>query len=235
LNNHASILAERVYAPWGDFEEQLRLHKRPLFSLENKIPLYEFDLLGFSLPYELNYTNVLTVLDLGRIPFLSSARELKYPIVIGGGPAVFNPEPIAPIFDLFLVGDGEEAFIEIIEKLLLLKRELNEKKTLLKELSKIKGVYVPSLYETFPTPESSLQAVRPIDGAPAKIKKRIFYGFNKSSFPEKIVVPNIQAVFDRVAVEVARGCPQKCRFCQALNIYIFLTESRVLLLSFRIS
>jgi radical SAM family uncharacterized protein/radical SAM-linked protein len=219
LNNHTSILAERVYAPWGDFEEQLRLHQRPLFSLENRIPLYEFDLLGFSLPYELNYTNVLTILDLGRIPLLSAARDLKYPFVIGGGPAVFNPEPIAPIFDLFLVGDGEESFIEIIEKLLLLKKELNEKKKLLKELSKIKGVYVPSLYETFQAPETSLLAVRPMDGAPAKIKKRIFYGFNKSSFPEKIVVPNIQAVFDRVAVEVARGCPQKCRFCQALNIY----------------
>jgi len=219
LNNHPSILAERVYAPWVDFEQQLRVHKKSLFSLENKIPLYEFDILGFSLLYELNYSNILTILDLGQIPLLSSDRELKFPLVIGGGPAVFNPEPVAPIFDLFLAGDGEEAFIEIIEKFILLRGKLKERKALLKELSKIKGVYVPSLYETFQPPESHLLALKPNDGAPAKIEKRIFCGFNKSSFPEEIVVPNIQAVFDRVAVEVARGCPQKCRFCQALNIY----------------
>jgi radical SAM family uncharacterized protein/radical SAM-linked protein len=219
LNNHSSILAERVYAPWIDFEQQLRLHQRPLFSLENKIPLHDFDFLGFSLLYELNYTNILTILDLCQIPLLSSERNLKFPLVIGGGPGVFNPEPIASIFDLFLVGDGEEAFIEIIEKFLLLRKEQKDKEMLLQELSRIKGVYVPSLYEPFQPQESNLLAVRPIYGAPAKIEKRTFDGFNQSSFPEKIVVPNIQAVFDRVAVEVARGCPQKCRFCQALNIY----------------
>jgi len=219
LNNHPSILAERVYTPWVDFEQKLRLHKWPLFSLENRIPLYEFDFLGFSLLYELNYSNILTILDLGQIPFHSSERALKLPLVVGGGPAVFNPEPLAPIFDLFLAGDGEEAFIEIIERFIPLKEEVSDKEVLLKELSKIKGVYVPSFYETFQPPESDLLAVTPIDGAPSKIEKRLFSGFSKSNFPEKIVVPNIQAVFDRVAVEVARGCPQKCRFCQALNIY----------------
>ncbi len=219
LNSHSSILAERVYAPWVDFEQQLRLHHRPLFSLENKIPLYEFDMLGFSLLYELNYSNVLTVLNLGRIPLLSSERSLKYPLVIGGGPAAFNPEPIAPLFDMFLVGDGEEAFIEIIEEFMVLKQELNEKKALLEELSKIKGVYVPSLYEAFRPQESPLLAVRPIVDAPAEIEKRVFNRFSQSPFPEKIIVPDIKTVFDRAAVEVARGCPQKCRFCQALSIY----------------
>ena len=219
LNNHPAILAERVYAPWTDFEQQLRAHQRPLSSLENKIPLDKFDLLGFSLSYELNYTNILTILDLGQIPLLSSERGLKFPLVIGGGPAVFNPEPIAQIFDLFLIGDGEEGFIEIVEKFMVIRGKQKEKEVVLKELSKIKGVYIPSLYETFQPPESHLLAVRPKDGAPARIEKRIFYGFNKASFPEKVVVPNIQAIFNRVAMEVARGCPQKCRFCQALNVY----------------
>ena len=116
LNDNPSILAERVFAPWIDFEQKLRSRKIPLYSLENKIPLAQFDILGFSLLYELNYSNILTILDLGHIPLFSSERDMKYPLVIAGGPSVFNPEPVADIFDLFLVGDGEEAFLEIIEK-----------------------------------------------------------------------------------------------------------------------
>jgi len=219
LNSYPSILAERVYAPWVDLEQKLRSQNRPLFSLENKIPLYKFDILGFSLLYELNYSNILTILDLGQIPLLSSERDLRFPLVIAGGPAVFNPEPVADIFDLFLAGDGEEAFIEIIEKFMLLKGELGEKEAILKELSKIKGVYVPSLYETFRPFKSYLFAVKPNKEAPSKIEKRVFFDFNQTPFPENIVVPNIQTVFDRVGIEVARGCPQKCRFCQASNLY----------------
>jgi len=219
LNNHPHILAERVYAPWIDFEEELRSKRLPLFSLENKIPLYEFDLIGFSLLYELNYSNILTILELGQIPLLSSERDLKFPLVIGGGPAVFNPEPVASIFDLFSVGDGEESFIEIIEKFIFLKKELKEKEAVLREMTKIKGVYVPSLYKTFQPSKSSLLAVKPADGAPAKIQKRILFDLKKTSFPENVVVPSIKTVFDRVSVEIARGCPQKCRFCQAASIY----------------
>ncbi len=219
LNNHPLFLAERVYAPWIDFEQRLRSQKIPLFSLENKIPLYEFDVLGFSLLYELNYSNILTILDLGQIPFLSEERSFKNPLVMAGGPAVFNPEPAANIFDLFLVGDGEEAFIEIVENFIRLKNELKDKEAILKELAKIKGVYVPSLYTPYRQPKSSLSAVRPTRDLPEKIKKRILFPFHRAPFPEKIVVPNVKVVFDRVAVEVERGCPQKCRFCQASNIY----------------
>lgn len=219
LNDHPDILAERVFAPWKDFEQKLRGSNIPLYSLENKIPLFQFDLLGFSLLYELNYSNILTILDLGHVPFLSSQRTLEFPLVIAGGPAAFNPEPLASIFDLFLVGDGEEAFLEIIERFMELKKDFKEKTEVLRELAKIKGVYVPFFYLPYSQPKSFLLAVKPTEGAPAKIEKRVLFSFHRSPFPEKIVVPNIQIVFDRVAVEVARGCPQKCRFCQATSLY----------------
>lgn len=219
LNMKSSILAERVFAPWMDCENELRKRDIPLISIENKIPLNKFDILGFSLLYELNYSNILTILDLGRIPILSSKRDLNFPLVIAGGPAVFNPEPVADIFDLFLVGDGEEAFLEIIEKFKILKAELKEKDAVLKEMAKIKGVYVPSLYTAYKPYNSCLLAEKPGSDVPANIEKRVMFPFHKAPFPDKIIVPNISAIFDRIAVEVARGCPQNCRFCQARNIY----------------
>jgi len=220
LNDNPNILAERVFVPWIDFEQKLRSEKKPLYSLENKIPLAQFDILGFSLLYELNYSNILTILDLGHIPIFSSERSSNYPLVIAGGPAACNPEPVADIFDLFLVGDGEEAFLEIIRKYMLLKKESKEKVPLLKEMDEIKGVYVPSLYKPYLPKGSHLLAVRPEQGSPASIKKRVFYPFQDAPFPEKIVVPNIKVIFNRVSVEVARGCPQKCRFCQASSVYL---------------
>jgi radical SAM family uncharacterized protein/radical SAM-linked protein len=219
INDRPEYLAERVYAPWPDFEHELRRRDVPLFSLENKIPLAEFDIVGFSLLYELNYSNVLTILDLGKIPRRSSQRTLQAPLVIAGGPAAFNPEPIAEYFDLFQLGDGEEAFLEIVEKYIASKKRSMRREDILKELALIPGVYVPSLYTPFLPSGSRLLAVQPTGDAPAGIKKRVLSSFPRSYFPDQIIVPNIQAVFDRVAVEVARGCPQKCRFCQATNLY----------------
>ncbi len=219
LNQHPSFLAERVFTPWVDFEQELRSKNIPLLSLENKLPLSRFDIIGFSLLYELNYTNILTILDLGRIPLFSSERKQNSPLIIAGGPAAFNPEPVADIFDLFLVGDGEEAFVEIAERFVSLKEKELEREAILKELAKIKGVYVPSLYIPYHPAESSLLAVKALQDAPSKIEKRVFFPLDQASFPEKIVVPNVKIVFDRVGVEVERGCPQKCRFCQATNIY----------------
>ncbi len=219
LNSEPTLLAERVFAPWIDFERKLLASHVPLHSLENKIPLYQFDILGFSLLYELNYSNILTILELGGIPLLASERTLDYPLVIAGGPAVFNPEPVADIFDLFLIGDGEEAFVEIVERFMALKRESKDKHAVLKEMSNIKGVYVPSLYTLYQPPQSSLLAVKPSQDVPARIEKRIHHPFHEAPFPERIVVPNVRVVFDRVAVEVSRGCAQKCRFCQAFSIY----------------
>jgi len=221
INAHPDFLAERVFAPWPDFERALRAAGLRLPSLENKIPLADFDLVGFSLLYELNYSNVLTMLELGGIPLRSADRTDGQPLVIAGGPAVFNPEPVAEFFDLVFAGDGEEAFLEIIARAVSLRDQGAARGSVLRDLAAIPGVYVPSLYETYRPQGSSLLAVRPKEGsgAPARIRKRVLRTFARSPFPEKIIVPNLQAVFDRVAVEVARGCPQKCRFCQATNLY----------------
>jgi radical SAM family uncharacterized protein/radical SAM-linked protein len=219
LNKSTSILAERVFAPWPDFEKELRCRDIPLFSLENKIPLAEFDILGFSLLYELNYSNILTILDLGKIPFFSSEREIEFPLVIAGGPAAFNPEPVADLFDLFLIGDGEEAFIEIIETFLAMQGQTMLKEDVLRKLMKIGGVYIPAFYTTYIPAHSTLLAVKPKNDAPSRVKKRVISSFPKEFFPDNIIVPNIQIVFDRVSVEVERGCPQNCRFCQASQLY----------------
>jgi radical SAM family uncharacterized protein/radical SAM-linked protein len=219
LNKSSSVLAERVFAPWPDFEKELRQRDIPLFSLENRIPLPEFDILGFSLLYELNYTNILTILELGKIPFFSSERNMDSPFVIAGGPAVFNPEPVADLFDLCLIGDGEEAVFEILDKIVDMKAESDEKEMILRELAKIEGVYVPSLYRAYFPARSSLMGVKPKEGAPSRITKRVLSSFSRAPFPENIIVPNIQVVFDRVSVEAERGCPQSCRFCQATHLY----------------
>lgn len=219
LNARPDVLAERVFAPWPDFEQGLRGADLPLYSLENRIPLHEFDIVGVSLLYELNYSNILTVLDLGGIPVLCSERNRNAPFIIAGGPAAFNPEPVADFFDLFLLGDGEEAFPEIVEKIMSLKKAGADRRTALRELSGVKGVYVPSLYEPEKTDRSPLVVPRPIGGAPTRIEKRVLKTFANSEFPDRIVVPGVRAVFDRVAIEAARGCPQNCRFCQASSLY----------------
>ncbi len=219
LNAHPALMAERVFAPWPDLEETLRSRRLPLFSLENKLPLRQFDILGFSLLYELNYSNILTILDLGGIPLLSAERGEGWPFVLAGGPAAFNPEPVSDIFDAFLLGDGEDAFVEMAEYLIARRKAGTPRAETLRGLADLAGVYVPSLYDSYFPPGIPLLARKPKGGAPAKIMKRIKTHPGKPSYPEAIVVPDVQAVFDRVAIEVARGCPQRCRFCQATGIY----------------
>jgi len=219
LNKDRTVLAERVFAPWPDLERELRAAAIPLASLENGIPLREFDIVGFSLLYELNYSNILTMLDLGGIALTSAERGEGGPLVIAGGPAAFNPEPVADLFDLVFLGDGEEGFPEIVDAAADMRRRGVPRREQLRRLARIEGVYVPSLYGVSAAEGAPLVVPRPGADAPAAVRKRLVGDFSRSFFPEKIVVPSLRVVFDRVAVEAARGCPQNCRFCQAASLY----------------
>jgi radical SAM family uncharacterized protein len=219
LNKDRRVLAERVFAPWPDLERELRKAGIPLATLENGIPLHEFDIVGFSLLYELNFSNILTILDLGGISLTSAERGEGEPLVIAGGPAAFNPEPVADIFDLIFVGDGEEGFADIIRTEADMRLRAVPRRERLREFARIEGVYVPSLYRADIEAGSPLAVPRPLPGAPPTVGKRLLGDFSRSFFPEKIIVPSLRVVFDRVAVEAARGCPQNCRFCQASSLY----------------
>ena len=200
LNAQEAVLCERCFTPWTDMEKVMRDNRIPLFSLENKMPLAEFDILGFSFSYELSYSNMLTMLDLSGIPFLAKDRKnTRHPLIIAGGPCVVNPEPLSDFIDLFLIGDGEEAVSEIVD---VYKKYKTNRGLMLNEMSKIEGVYIPSLYS-----------------GPKKIKKRTVRSLDRNSFPVKPIIPYIQIVHDRIAIEIMRGCPNNCHFCQARSIY----------------
>jgi len=219
LNARDDVAAERVFAPWPDMERELRARNRPLFTLENKIPLDRLDILGFSLLYELNDSNILTILDLGGIPQLASERSEEHPLVIAGGPAAFNPEPVADLFDVFVLGDGEEAVPELVDLYMKLRTEGAARPDRMRAFARLPGMYVPGIYRPVRSGTSPLLVPRPDGDAPARVTKRRVRDFERSFFPSDIVVPDVQAVFDRVAVEASRGCPHRCRFCQAAGIY----------------
>lgn len=219
INQKPEVLAERVYAPWPDFENQLRTSGCPLFSLENQIPLFQFDIVGFSLLYELNNTNLLNILELGQIPLQAGDRELGHPLIIAGGPAALNPEPLADFIDIFAFGDGEDLILEIIDHYLKVRSEVRDRHELIKSFSGIPGLYLPGFYKASSQSRSFLLVPRPQPGFPEKIDKRVIFPLEKAATPENFIVPNIQSVFDRLQVEVARGCPQNCRFCQAASLY----------------
>lgn len=223
-NRLPEVAAERVYAPWVDMEKVLREEKVPIFSLESKIPLSEFDIIGISLPYELSYTNILTMLDLAGIPRWSKDRKDNFPLIIGGGNQSFNPEPIADFFDGFVVGDGEESLVEIIQKVLAFKRAGKtsvpfEKQKLLEDLKNIRGVYIPAFFEVDYKEDQTIAAIRPLHADYVGVKKSIVEDLDEAVFPTSPVVPAIKTVHDRLAVEVQRGCVRACRFCQAGYIY----------------
>jgi radical SAM family uncharacterized protein len=218
LNNQTDVLAERVFAPWVDMEAALRAAGKPLLSLETKRPLKDFDVIGFSLDYELTYTNVLNILDLGGIPVLAQERTDEHPIVIAGGSCCLNPEPMADFIDFFVIGDGEEALTELLDIFREWKRNKAPRKELLKKVAKIPGVYVPSFYQAEYQTDGLFKSISPIeDGAKPIIQRRII-----EKLPPPVtrpVVPYIEIVHDRGAVEIQRGCTRGCRFCQAGILY----------------
>ncbi len=228
LNEIPNVWCERIFCPDSDMEQILRENNLSLFSLESKSALGDFDMLGFTLQTELSFTNILNVLDLGGIPLRAKDRAEDAPIVIGGGPVAYNPEPICDFFDLFHLGEGEEMLPEIVNAAAECKKQGLSRFETLKRLSQIEGVYVPSFYEVEYNEDGTIKARRALyDFAPEIIKKRIVENLDTMHFPDKFIVPFCDIVHDRVMLEVFRGCTRGCRFCQAGNIYRPIREKSV--------
>lgn len=220
INSRENFWCERVFAPWTDFEALMREHQIPLYALESLDPVREFDFVGFTLQYELAYTNILNMLDLAGIPLYAKDRgEALAPMVIAGGPCVCNPEPLADFFDLFVLGEGEEVELELMDLYLAMKKSGATRQEFLRAAAQIPGIYVPSLYKVSYHPDGTIDAVTPEEGIPATIQKRVVDDLDKVFYPRQFVVPFMEVVHDRVVEEVLRGCIRGCRFCQAGFLY----------------
>lgn len=221
INERKDTYCERVFAPWPDMEALMRENDIKLFTLETKTELDKFDMLGFTLQYEMSYTNILNMLDMSGITIRASERGEDEPIIMAGGPCAYNPEPLYDIVDFFEIGEGEEMMNDVLE--VYAKHKANgkvNKKEFLREISKISGIYVPSLYDVTYNEDGTIKEFKPkYDDVPAKVKKRIVNDFDSVAFPDEMIVPYTEIVHDRVVLETARGCTNGCRFCQAGMIY----------------
>lgn len=226
LNARQDVACERVFAPWLDMEALLREKGIRLSTLESGIALDKLDILGFSLQYELSYTNVLNMLELGGITLDSASRRKDEPFIIGGGPVAYNPEPVADFFDAFLLGDGEDAVLEISDAVIQGRAKSEDRIDILRRLSKIDGVYVPSFFDVSYNADGTVKKIVALAQGSAKIKKRVVPDINDVALPLRPVVPNVETIHDRVTVEITRGCTRGCRFCQAGMIYRPVRERR---------
>lgn len=225
LNQRGDTYCERAFAPWPDMEKLMRENSISLYSLETKTPLKEFDMLGFTLQYEMSYTNILNMLDMSGIPVRASMRTDSDPIVMCGGPCAYNPEPLYDIADMFVLGEAEESIQEILD---LYKQYKGKPRTeFLRAVCKIQGVYVPSLYEVTYKEDDTISTFSPkFEDVPVKVKKRIIKNFNDIEYPDKLIVPYNEIVHDRIVLETFRGCTRGCRFCQAGMIYRPVREKK---------